>query len=129
MSTITINGNTFTTNGRSIVMKNGKLIVDGNTLYGGQDKKINIVINGPVGNVEIDYCDKIELENATSVKTGTGDITVTGHVSGDAKTSQGNIRVTDYIGGDVKTSQGNIYADEIKGNAKTSMGNISKSFR
>ncbi len=92
MNTIIINGKVIQSSG-SITVINGKVTVDGKDVTP-DGKEINIEVNGDVPKLEIDACSKITINgNAGDVTTGSGDVDVTGNVSGLAKSSQGNVTV------------------------------------
>ena len=106
---ITINGQTFSGNNVSVV--NGKVIIDGKEQeLAGDEKVLNITINGNCGDVELSQ----------------GDITVNGNVNGKVYNDQGSIKCGD-VGGNVTNNQGSIRCGDIKGNATTNMGNIHRS--
>jgi hypothetical protein len=124
-SSIRINGRNI--GGRnSIVIVNGKVIVDGLDVTPENEKQITIEVTGDIASIEADVCEKITVTgNAGGVKTSQGDINVGGNVNGDVKTSQGNIDIEGSVTGDVKTSQGNIKVKgTVSGKASTSMGNV-----
>lgn len=111
MSTIKINNSTISGsfNGKSISMtvKDGKVIVDGVDVTP-EGKTINIQIVGDVKDLSVDACDKLTVNgDVSSVKTQSGDIDITGNVSGDVKTMSGDIKC-ENIGGDVSTMSGDI---------------------
>ena len=89
-----MNGVTYS--GRSVVMTNGKLIIDGVT-HTSNDKVINITITGDIDELSVDSCEYVSVVgNVTgSVKTVSGDILIDGNVSGDAKTVSGGIKCGD----------------------------------
>jgi hypothetical protein len=89
MSTITINGNTYS--GNSIVVSNGKVIIDGKDATP-KEKTINISVQGNIHELNVDSCDKISVEgSARNIKTMSGDVRVTGDVQGNIQTMSGDI--------------------------------------
>jgi len=112
MTTIRINGKTFSSKGKSVAVIGNRIYIDGIEIKD-QDfeeaKNISISVTGNVGEIE-----------------GDCDITINGNVTGDVKTGQGNIRISGDVDGDVKTGQGNITCGDVTGNCKTGMGSISR---
>lgn len=89
MNSITINGKTITTNGRNISVINGKVKVDGKTIFEEHNQDINIEVNGncndidTTGNVTISgNCENIDCTgNVICYGDINGDIDCTGNVS------------------------------------------------
>ncbi len=105
MSTININGVNIT--GRNITVKNNRVIIDGKDVTP-DSKQINISVQGDVGDIKVDMCEKIIVTgNASQVSTTSGDIEVGGSVGGSAKTISGDINCGN-IGGDASTMSGDI---------------------
>jgi hypothetical protein len=104
---ITINGKTITTNGGSIQVGNGKIIIDGVDMTP-DSKEINIEVIGNVDLLEIDTCSKVKITgDAKTVKSHNGNIDIGGNISGDVSTHNGNINCAN-VGGSVTTRNGNI---------------------
>ena len=92
MNTITINGQTITTSG-SIVIRNGKVILDGKET---SDTNANqIVINGNVGSIDTDLS-----------------VNVSGKVEGNINAG-GSVNCDD-VGGSVKAG-GSVNCDDVGG--------------
>ena len=107
MNTITINGTVVTTSSRSVVIKNGKVIIDGKDLTP-ESKEINISIIGGLSKLEVDACSKVDVSgDVGSIKTMSGDIDVTGNVTGDIKTMSGDVDCG-TVGGSISTMSGDI---------------------
>jgi len=105
MSTITINGNTYS--GNSIVISNGKVIINGNDVTP-NEKEINIVVHGNTEDLKIDHCNKIVVNgNSKNISTKSGDIFITGNVEGSVQTMSGEVDCSD-VSGSVSTMSGNI---------------------
>ena len=54
MNRITINGKTITCSGSNVVIRNGKVIMDGNTIQKCSSGDIRVVIEGDVNNIDCD---------------------------------------------------------------------------
>lgn len=95
MSQITINGKTYY--GNNIVVRNGKVIIDGTDSTPESDKIINITVDGDLEKIECDSCTKIDIKGNVSkgVKTLSGDVEVQGMVDGDVSTQSGDV---EYLG-------------------------------
>jgi hypothetical protein len=109
--TVTVNGKTFSNlSGNNISITNGKVIVDGKEVDGGDFSKshiINVTIEGDVGDVTTSQGD-VKCGSCKSVKTSQGDVEVDGDVSGNVTTSQGDIDISGSVTGNVKTTMGDI---------------------
>ena len=104
---IIINGKTIITNGGSIQVGNGKIIIDGVDMTP-DSKEINIEVVGNVETLEVDTCNKVKITgDVKSVKSHNGNIDIGGNVSGDVSTHNGNIDCGD-VQGSVTTRNGNI---------------------
>lgn len=102
---ININGKSFF--GNNIVVNNGKVIIDGKDVTP-DSKVINIQVDGNVDMLQVDNCDKMEINgDANSAKTTNGNISISGSVKGDVQTTNGNV-VCGQVGGSVSTKNGNI---------------------
>lgn len=79
MNRITINGKTITCSGSNVVINNGKVIVDGNTIQECSSDDIKVVIEGDVN--------KIDCGGLVEVHGNSGNINCGGscEVSGDVK--------------------------------------------
>ncbi len=89
MNRITINGKTITCPGSNVVIRNGKVIVDGDTIQECSSGDIKVVIEGDVNNIDCD-----------------GSVTVRGNVDGDidagGSVTCGNVSGDIDAGGSVK---------------------------
>ncbi len=105
-SQVTINGKSYF--GNNISVSNNKVYIDGKEATPGEDKVINISIEGNVESLSVDGCDHVTVSgSAGSVKTLSGNVNIKGDVSGDANTMSGNLSCGN-VGGSVKTMSGNI---------------------
>ena len=102
-------GNGNVVSGRSIVINNGKIIVDGKNVELPDEKTINITIHGDLESLRVDSCDEVKID---------------GNVSGDVHISQGRASIGGEVVGDVHVSQGNVDCGNVKGDVSVSMGNI-----
>lgn len=106
---VVINGKVIETNGKALSIDgSGNVIIDGNTVYAVEDKKIEVLITGDVENLQ----------------TTSGNVNVEGNVSKNVKTVSGNVRVSGEISGDVQTVSGDVKSEKILGNVKTVSGDI-----
>lgn len=117
---ITINNNNYS--GRSIVIKDGKVIVDGKDVTP-DSKEVNISVIGDLENLEVDYAKSIEITgNVNKVRSGSGDVNCE-RVGGDVQTGSGDVECS-YINGDVNTGSGDVKSNTIMGSVKTGSGDI-----
>lgn len=104
-----VDGNVIITNdATSIVIKNGKVYVDGKDVTP-DAKQITIQVNGNVKNLECTACSKVSVKgSADSVSTVSGDVEVTGNVTGNVTTTSGDINVRGGVSGSIKSVSGDI---------------------
>lgn len=106
MSTITINGNTYS--GNNITVVNGKVIIDG-VDFTPDSKEINISVAGDIAELRVDSCNKLNVQgNAGNINTKSGDVEIGGDVSGNVQSMSGDVDVSGSIGGSVSTMSGDI---------------------
>ena len=105
MNTIKINSNTYS--GNNIVVRNGKVIVDGKDVTP-DSKEVNIVITGNVEQLNVDTCNRIDIiGDVNNVSTQSGDVKIKGEISGSVSTMSGDIDCKD-VGGSISTMSGDI---------------------
>jgi hypothetical protein len=105
-SKVTINGTTYS--GNNISVHKNVVMVDG-IIVTPNDKIVNISVNGDIGLIVADVCEKVTITgNVSEVKTQTGDIDITGNVNGPVKTQTGDIDIGGTVTGDVHTQVGDI---------------------
>lgn len=113
--------------GSVITIENGRMLVDGKPFEDwseSDEKVINITINGNVDTLDVVSCSSITISgDAKKVKTGSGDVSVKGSVSGDVHTGSGNVECKD-VEGDVSTGSGNVRCGNVRGRVSTGMGNV-----
>ncbi len=120
---VIINGTKYV-GGNNIVMKNGKILIDGREANV-DSKVINILVEGDVETLDVDTAEKIGITgNVQNLTTMSGDVTTKGSV-GTIKTGSGNVDVEENCHGDIKTGSGNIKINgSLFGNANSGSGNI-----
>lgn len=107
MSRITINNKVFSAHS-SIVINNGRVILDGTPVETADDeKRISIEVHGDVQDLQIDRCDTLLIQGAV----------------GSVQTTSGDVRCGD-VGGSVQTVSGDVCAKSIGGNVKTVSGDV-----
>ncbi len=107
MNKVVINGVTII-GGRSIVVRNGRIMVDGKDVTP-DAKEINISVAGNVDRLEADACQKITVTgNVGNVATQSGDVDVGGNVNGSVQTMSGDVDCAGSIGGSASTMSGDI---------------------
>ena len=105
MSTIIINGNTYS--GNSIVVTNGKVIINGKDVTP-DGKELNISVEGSIEELKVDTCNKVSVTGSVkSISTKSGDIEVTGDVDGSVQTMSGDVDCG-HVQGSVSTMSGDI---------------------
>jgi len=107
MNRIVINGVSIT-GGRSISVVGNKIIIDGRDVDLPEVKQINIVVEGSVERLDVDVCQKISVAgNAGSVTTQSGDVDISGNVTGSIQTMSGDVSC-DNVEGSISTMSGNV---------------------
>ena len=105
MSTIIINGNTYS--GNSIVVTNGKVIINGKDVTP-DSKEITISVDGNIDELKVDACNKVSVNgNVSNIKTQSGDVDISGDVSGGIQTMSGDIDCFN-VGGSISTMSGDV---------------------
>lgn len=114
--------------GNQITINNGNITIDGNKITIGDDKQINISVIGDISDLSVSSCEKIDIKgNVKSVKTGSGDIDITGDVHADIQSSSGDIDISGNVCGNVQTSSGDVKCGgNIQGSVKTMSGDIKR---
>lgn len=104
MNRITINGKTITCSGSNVVIRDGKVIMDGNTIQKCSSGDIRVVVEGDVNNIDCDVSVTVR-GNARIVNCG-GSCEVSGNVDGDidagGSVTCGNVSGDIDAGGSVK---------------------------
>lgn len=100
---VTIDGKSF--KGNSVVVTNGKVIVDGVTQDGELTGDINVTVHGDVQVLE-NQSGNVTANNVGEVNTGSGDVTCK-DVQGSVRTGSGDV-VCGNVGGSVRTGSGDV---------------------
>lgn len=124
MSTIKINDMTIRTSG-NILIRNGRIIVDGVEMTP-DSKEITITVMGDIETLDVDACSSISVTgNVGDFRTSSGDVSVSGNVTGSIDSSSGSITIDGDIGGSVDTASGSVRCKgDIKGKVSTISGDI-----
>lgn len=129
MNTVIINGKKYTSNGGSISVVGNKVYIDGKLASDENNsvvKVINITVEGNVsGDISTDVGNITVNGDSALVKSGSGNIKVTGNVNGSISTASGDVEVGGSIGGGVSTASGDVNVKGvINGSTKTVSGDI-----
>lgn len=81
MNSICVNGKTIVTSGKNISIVNGKIKVDGNTLYEEHNQNIYIEVQGNCGN--IDTTGNVTVNGNCENIDCNGSVTCYGDINGD----------------------------------------------
>ena len=122
-SQININGSQYS--GKNVRIENGKVYVDGNLVKGTEnDKVINILIEGNVDRIDVDYCDNLVVDgDVNTLETVSGNVKAN-TVKGNVQSTSGKVEVAGNIEGDVETVSGTVKGHTFNGKVKTLSGNI-----
>lgn len=105
---VQINGKTY--KGKNVSIVNGEVFVDGKIQSEfTTQKNIRIQISG----------------NVHTVESQSGDVEISGGVSGDVSSASGDIKCG-AVGGSVQTASGDVKCGDVRGNVKTLSGDISR---
>lgn len=107
MSTISVNGKTYT--GRNVSMVGNKVFIDGKEADVDQESKvINIVVTGDIDSLKVEHCKTISIKgDVGSLSSVSGDVEC-GDVTGSVSTVSGDVRVAGQVAGGVSTVSGDI---------------------
>jgi hypothetical protein len=122
-SQVNINGSRYS--GKNVRIENGKVYVDGNLVEGGKDDKvINILIEGNVDRLDVDYCNNIVVDgDVNNLESVSGSVKVN-TVKGDINTTSGKVEIAGNVEGDVETVSGKVVGQIFNGKVKTLSGDI-----
>lgn len=81
MNNMIINGKTIVTNGRNISINNGKVKVDGKTIFEEHNQDIYVEVNGNCG--DIDTTGNVNVSGNCKNIDCTGNVTCFGDINGD----------------------------------------------
>lgn len=122
---ININGRTYS--GNNIQISNNRVIIDGKDVTGDHkdEKVINISVEGNIESLDVGYCQKISVKgDCGRVKSASGDVKITGNVTGDVSAQSGEIEIGGNVGGSVSTQTGDVKCGTVSGSVKTTTGDI-----
>lgn len=106
---VTVNGQRYE-GGSSVVVSGGRVLIDGRDVTP-EGKTINIEVSGNITNLDVDACQHVSVTgDVQTAKVGSGNLIVTGNVSGDARVMTGDVNVGGDVRGKVNTSVGNVSA-------------------
>ena len=117
---VNINGKSYS--GRSVIISNGKVVIDGVDVTP-DAKHIDIIVEGDIDKLDVDLCDKLMVKGNVNTLTSTSADVECGDVTGSVKTVSGDIECGN-VGGDVTTTSGDVKAENITGSVKTLSGDI-----
>jgi len=122
-----INGRAYKNISGVITIENGRTLVNGKPIEDwseSNEKVINITIEGNVEALDVMVCNTITVNgDAKKVKTGSGNVSVKGNVSGDIQTGSGDVECGD-VGGDASTGSGDIRCGNVQGRVSTGSGDV-----
>ena len=105
MSNININGKSYI--GNSLIISNGKVIVDGKDVSP-ESKTITIQVDGNIAQLNVDNANKVSvIGNVEKLSTMSADVEVSGMVKGNISTMSGDVECGDVHGG-ISTMSGNV---------------------
>jgi hypothetical protein len=107
MAQIIINGKEFQGSRLNITNNNQSIRIDGDNIFIGDERVINISVVGDVEEIEAGSADVKITGSVGKARTGSGDIVVNGNVLGDLTTGSGDVSCGN-IGGSVRTGSGDI---------------------
>jgi hypothetical protein len=117
---VNINGKSFS--GRSIVVTNNKVIIDGVDVTP-DSKHIDIVVDGNIDKLDIDMCDNLMVKGNVGTLASTSADVECGDVTGSVNTVSGDIECGN-VGGSITTTSGDVKCENVTGNVKTLSGDI-----
>ena len=113
MKKLLINGQAFHTEGNNLSIAGNKVYVDGKLvtdLSGIKSNNITVHVYGNVGDLKAPGDVSVEGD-VGSITTASGDVTVSGSVTGDCKSSSGDINVEGRVSGSCTTVSGDIKSE------------------
>lgn len=117
---VNINGKSYA--GRTVILSNGKVVIDGVDVTP-DAKHIDIIVEGNIDKLDVDLCDKLMIKGNVNTLTSTSADVECGDVTGNVRTVSGDIECGN-IGGDVSTTSGDVKCENVTGNVKTLSGDI-----
>lgn len=127
MGTCTVNGRVYRNINGVITIENGRMLVNGTPIEDwreSEEKTINITIEGNVESLDASVCNTITINgDVKKVKTGSGDVSVKGSVTGDIQTGSGDVECGN-VEGDVSTGSGDIRCGKVQGRVSSGSGDV-----
>ena len=123
---ISVNGNNISVSGSgNVVVRNGKVFVDGKDVTPGDTKEISIVVNGDTDKISVDYCNSFSVVgNVNDLQSTSGNVMVRGAIQGNLQTTSGDVQAYGNVGGSVQTVSGDVECHQVAGSVKTVSGDI-----
>jgi len=122
MATVTINKTMTFTGNKSIIITNGKVVIDGVDVTK-QTTALTVEISGNVEKLSVDACNILSVTgNVGSISSSAGDIKVTGN-SGTIQTQSGDVDCGD-VTGSITTMSGDVDCGKISGSVSSMTGDI-----
>ena len=135
---ISVDGKVY--EGTSLKIKDGRIWIDGKEVTS-DSKQISIKIEGGIGSLHVDHCEKVEVTgdvneltlvsgnvkcaNVTAgIETTSGSVNCA-NVFGDINTKSGRITNAGNVDGSVETLSGSVECGNVKGKVSTMSGRIS----
>jgi hypothetical protein len=119
---IRINGKTF--KGNSVSINNNVVVIDGVVIGTGDEKIINISVEGDLRELSVDHCATLKVSgNVNKLRTTSGDVEITGDVMGDIQTTSGDVECGNVKAGIITTS-GDVECGDVGGRIQTVSGDV-----
>ena len=109
-------------NGKSVVVKNGKIWIDGQEVTS-NEKQISIRVEGNVEKLDIDYCDKIDVTGSVGELSATSGNITCGNVTKGINTTSGDIKCGD-VNGNISSTSGDVECKNVTGSVETLSGDV-----
>lgn len=105
MAKIFVNSKSYS--GINVSIQNGRVFIDGQLIHC-DDKIINITVQGDIERLDVDACNDINVTgDVGEINTKSGDVQVSGSVTGSVRATSGDIKCGS-VGGSVTTKSGDI---------------------
>lgn len=108
-----------------ITIINGEVFVSGKKIeIDGNAKEITINIQGIIAELNVDYCNYINIEgDVSNIKSTSGDVFLSDAL-GDIQTTSGDVEVKGGVSGSIKTVSGDVDCVNCGGSISTVSGDI-----
>lgn len=122
-SQVNINGSKYS--GKNVRIENGKVYVDGNLVESDKDDKvINILIEGNVDRIDVDYCNNLVVDGDVNNLESVSGAVKANTVKGNVQTTSGKVEVSGNVEGNVQTVSGKVIGQVFNGKVQTLSGDI-----